>query len=807
MLLLCALIAGSGSVWATDKWVKTDPADLANGDVVVIVDQTSVKAMSNTGSTSSAPSATAVTLNADKSEISSEVVAALQWVVTVDNGSYKFGVSGTTNYLYCTATNNGVRVGTNANNAFTWEEADENSTESFLYNTATKRYIGVYNKSDWRCYTTVNNNIKACVTAFYKKTAGVDPSKDDVTLSFPEASYTADINDGFTAPTASADKTITGIKYSSTNEAVATVNESTGAVTLKKKGVTTIKATFDGDDDYNSAEASYELTVTNRNANDGSQTKPFTVEEAIDFITAKEYGDGNYYVKGIISTVSSSSVISGGYLTYYISDDGTTANQLQVYKGKGKDNAEFTAVDDIETGDEVVVVGPLLYYNDKTPEINTGNYIYSIKSKASAELIVEDDFSMEITTTKSVDDLYATDSDGEVTFSSSDESVAKIEGGLLKALSKGEATITVSVAATDDYKAASESFVVTVTVKPAVAPEGEDVGSGYFLVTDASTLAAGDKVLIVGKKADGSEYYVMTTQESNYRKKENVTVTNNAITTLPTRTQVVTLEGTTDAWYFNVGDDAYLYAPGTGNHLKTNTKETVGDTGKAEIEMDAEGAATVTFQGDVTQNLLRYNSSSPRFSCYSSGQNAVYFYRHKEVNTFDITVGEAGWRTLVSAVNATLPEGLTAYTVTESTIEKATLTKVASVKANEPYLLKGNQGTYTLTVTDTPAEPTGNLLQVSTESTGNGVYVLADKDGVGFYKWTGGSLGAGRVYLPAPAAAAREFLSFDFEETTGINNVESSKLNIEGFYNLAGQRVAQPTKGLYIVNGRKVVIR
>ena len=80
LLLLCALVAGSGSVWGADKWVKTAPADLQTGDIVVIVDQTTSKAMSNSNG-SSAPSAVEVTLNAAKDEISSEVATTLQWTL------------------------------------------------------------------------------------------------------------------------------------------------------------------------------------------------------------------------------------------------------------------------------------------------------------------------------------------------------------------------------------------------------------------------------------------------------------------------------------------------------------------------------------------------------------------------------------------------------------------------------------------------------------------------------------------------------------------------------------------------------
>ena len=154
-------------------WKKTDYADLQTGDIVVIVDQTSAKAMSNDKGTSNAPTATAVTLNNDKSEITGTVANNIQWTVTKTEGGLQFGVG--TKYLYCTSTNNGVRVGDNTNNVFSWKLADANSSENFLFNNATSRYLGVYSNSDWRCYTTVNANIKETVTAIYKKVGGDDP--------------------------------------------------------------------------------------------------------------------------------------------------------------------------------------------------------------------------------------------------------------------------------------------------------------------------------------------------------------------------------------------------------------------------------------------------------------------------------------------------------------------------------------------------------------------------------------------------------------------------------------------------------
>ena len=88
-------------------------------------------------------------------------------------------------------------------------------------------------------------------------------------------------------------------------------------------------------------------------------------------------------------------------------------------------------------------------------------------------------------------------------------------------------------------------------------------------------------------------------------------------------------------------------------------------------------------------------------------------------------------------------------------------------------------------------------------------YILANGgSGVGFYKAAvgGAKLAAHKAYLStATASASRDFLGFN-EGTTGVNEVKTQKVDGE-YFNLAGQRVAQPTKGLYIVNGKKVIMK
>ncbi len=147
----------------TYSWIETPLANITSSDVFVIVGNNgSNYAMTNNNGTSSAPGASAVTIS--DSKITSTVSANIKWHLSVDKGNYTFypGESGTSTWLYCTNTNNGVRVGgTNENKVFTI------STEGYLVHSGTSRYVGVYNSQDWRCYTTINNNIKDQTFKFY----------------------------------------------------------------------------------------------------------------------------------------------------------------------------------------------------------------------------------------------------------------------------------------------------------------------------------------------------------------------------------------------------------------------------------------------------------------------------------------------------------------------------------------------------------------------------------------------------------------------------------------------------------------
>ncbi|MBR4391936.1 MAG: T9SS type A sorting domain-containing protein [Bacteroidales bacterium] len=180
-----------------DHWVLTSLADLTTSDVFVIVgNNDSNYAMSNDKGTSNPPTAVAVTVTGN--EITSTVAANIQWNISGDaTNGYTFYPNGsTTTWLYCTATNNGVRVGTNTNKTFVVDH-------DYLKHTSTSRYVGIYNSQDWRCYTSyTGTNIAGQTFAFYKKVTGevlppsITAANVDIEYNATSGSITYTINNG-----------------------------------------------------------------------------------------------------------------------------------------------------------------------------------------------------------------------------------------------------------------------------------------------------------------------------------------------------------------------------------------------------------------------------------------------------------------------------------------------------------------------------------------------------------------------------------------------------------------------------------
>lgn len=175
------------------------------------------------------------------------------------------------------------------------------------------------------------------------------------------------------------------------------------------------------------------------------------------------------------------------------------------------------------------------------------------------------------------------------------------------------------------------------------------------------------------------------------------------------------------------------------------------------------------------------------------------------------------YATFYATSTCALPDDVEAYYVSETTSESAKLTSISNIPANQGVILHGTPGIYQVyTTTDDAASVTENKLvgattrtEITNELAGS-AYMLYNNGGTPeFRKMTEGTkLDAYKCYLNTAGAGARLNIVFDDNETTGINAAAMNKVARDNaYYTLSGQRVAQPTKGLYIVNGKKVIIK
>jgi hypothetical protein len=189
----------------------------------------------------------------------------------------------------------------------------------------------------------------------------------------------------------------------------------------------------------------------------------------------------------------------------------------------------------------------------------------------------------------------------------------------------------------------------------------------------------------------------------------------------------------------------------------------------------------------------------------------------------EITIKDIGKTTWCSEydLDFTNVEGIKAYTATgyDDVDKTIWLTRVMKVPAGTGLLVKGDAGTYKIPHVNVRAYYTnmfvgnvGEAIKIE-ETDGNKTnYYLSGKDGTFVSVNGNANIGKNKAYLQLPTsvfAGTRSIgISYDDEDgTTGIKDVKSNGMKDGEWYTLQGQRVAKPGKGLYIKNGKKVIIR
>ena len=302
------------------------------------------------------------------------------------------------------------------------------------------------------------------------------------------------------------------------------------------------------------------------------------------------------------------------------------------------------------------------------------------------------------------------------------------------------------------------------------------------------------------------------------------------------------IEATTEAqaavFTINAISDGYsLLAKGQNKYIGWDNNDSNGLA-----DSDSEQVNTISFDEDGNVNIIsssgnymRFNAGSPAFRYFKAGtytsQQAIQLYKLVEVEVVDeVTIKEKnksqGYTTYVTQHDVSFA-GLTAYiatTVHENTI---TLQEITSAPVGTAVVVKGDEvdedKTYSLNVITTqPDDVSANLLKGSDgtiEGDGSTIFALGigktgDFEGlVGFYPVKSGSkVPAGRAYIKVNGSSgSKAFLAFNFGEdnTTAIEVVrnENTLANDGVIYNLAGQRVEKAVKGVYIVNGKKIIVK
>ena len=261
-------------------------------------------------------------------------------------------------------------------------------------------------------------------------------------------------------------------------------------------------------------------------------------------------------------------------------------------------------------------------------------------------------------------------------------------------------------------------------------------------------------------------------------------------------------------WNSNTAATRELWVYGSNTAYTNPTELYNASTDGDKLAEIACGTTEFVIEGDYEYIGLR------------SGSGAMY------LNSIEITwveeeepVAET-WSSFYAAFPVAIPEGIEAYIVTAANAGYVTLTQIYNaVPASTGVILKGgsieatNDNYYSGEVT----EVTGNLLKGTMANThiSEEAYVLGKVDGViGLYKalMTDGKWlnNANKAYLPMSAVANKsaQFFGFDWEGTTGVDEMKEQRAESKEIYDLTGRKVETITeRGIYIVGGKKVLVK
>lgn len=276
-------------------------------------------------------------------------------------------------------------------------------------------------------------------------------------------------------------------------------------------------------------------------------------------------------------------------------------------------------------------------------------------------------------------------------------------------------------------------------------------------------------------------------------------------------------------------EDECLVSYGSGKHLVNNNNFlgysndlTVAGTAISFNSAETFGLYNISFIGNgESARALYIHQDNYTDAATPGAKGNGYTFNLEAVNSLPVVVTSAGYATLYAPVALTIPTGVEAYYAAGVAGESVTLEQIENtIPANTGVILKADAGTYNFAIAASAAAVDGNILDgtiaseiITKEGTGS-YYILGVVDGVvGMYNPVNGEDGdsfinAGhKAYMYVEGAASSAGYRFDFGGTTGINEVETEESDLV-IYDLTGRRVNEMNRpGIYIVNGRKVLVK
>ena len=674
--------------------------------------------------------------------------------------------------------------------------------------------------------------------------------KEAAGLSFGEVTkFTADLGSTFTAPTLTK-TTDAAATYTSSETSVATVDASTGDVTLVGAGTTTITATTPETDAYMAGSASYTLTVTDLASMPKFQkattitsgkrylivvdvegellvAQPVASGKGFDFLQvtspAQTDAEGLLYMENLDNAFTLTAVEGGYYIQQadgrYLYKSGNYDN-FNVGNEAG-DNAVWT-IEPQADGTFLITNVSVNKYVQFDPNYNSfGSYANDrgtlpvLYEEVGGKEAPEFSFAAQTATLNLLDagaftaPALTNTSDGAVTYTSSDDAVATIDAeGRIEALAVGTTTITASVAETDEFTTATAEFTLHVTtLSDYMKTTTVESGKTYILAADNEGTA-----VIAQTVAANSRYDYLPVNEAAPADLMGATDLLNGFT----------LTETEGGYTIQDAYGRYLYMDETHTSFNVSADRQDGDTWTVEPQADG----TVKITNVLREKFIQYSTEHESYGAYTDEQGikpSLYVKNSIEVN-------EDGYATAYSDNAVILPEGLQAAVITGVADGKLTIDYRYNsgdvIPAGTAVLVKGEAGAhdYNLATSDEQAVA-GNLLKgaasdVATEGDGCLFYMLsydANHQNLGFY-WAAKdgaafTSKAGKAYLALPQAASAGVTGYALDGApVGIDQATTDAQTPVAIYTVDGRRVQQTDandlpKGLYIVNGKKVIIK